>query len=307
MTDFNHHRAVVLLAPAKINLFLHVRRKRADGYHDLETWMQKLDFGDTIELCLRKDGLVRLDCSDPSLPADRSNLAWKAADAFFFASRRGKGCGVDIRIGKRIPVAAGLGGGSSDAGTVLRGLNSLFDSEFSRSELCAMALRLGADVPFFVVEDDAVLAEGVGEVMYPVPSLKGYSVLLVNPGFSVSTRWVYENLGLTSTLKESKLASFRKDAPDTPSLGTLSNDLERVTLAQYPELASIKENLLEAGAEVALMSGSGPTVYGLFPDVSISTAEMQTIAVRMKRKFGKMVFVARAKSGASPSGKGTGF
>ncbi|HSO10716.1 MAG TPA: 4-(cytidine 5'-diphospho)-2-C-methyl-D-erythritol kinase [Desulfoprunum sp.] len=302
MTDFNLQRTVVLPAPAKINLFLHVRRRRADGYHDLETWMQKLDFGDTVELRLRDDGSLGLDCSDRSLPTDRSNLAWRAAEVFFSASRRGKGYGVDIRIAKRIPVAAGLGGGSSDAGSVLRGLNRLFDNEFSRTELCAMALRLGADVPFFVVEDDAVLAEGVGEVMYPVETLKGYGVLLVNPGFSVSTRWVFENLGLTSTLKESKLTSFRKDASDLPSLGVLSNDLERVTLAQYPELASIKASLLEAGAEIALMSGSGPTVFGLFPDLSISTVEMQAIAVRMKRKFGRMVFVARAKSGASPSG-----
>lgn len=298
MTDFTLHRSVELFAPAKINLFLHVLRRRADGYHDLETWMQKLDFGDTVELHLRNDGLLGLDCSDPSLPMDRSNLAWRAAEEFFSASRRGKGHGVEIRIDKRIPVAAGLGGGSSDAGSVLRGLNRLFDNEFSRAELCTMALRLGADVPFFVVEEDAVVAEGVGEVMYPAPSLKGYSVLLVNPGFSVSTRWVFENLGLTSTLKESKLASFRKDAPAIPSLGALSNDLERVTLAQYPELASIKDNLLEAGAELALMSGSGPTVFGLFSDLSTSAVEVQAIADRMKRKFGKMVFVARANGGA---------
>ena len=302
MTDFNLQRSVEVFAPAKINLFLHVLCRRADGYHDLETWMQKLDFGDTVGLRLRDDGLLGLDCSDPSLPTDRSNLALRAAEDFFAASRRGKGYGVDIRIDKRIPVAAGLGGGSSDAGAVLRGLNHLFDSELSRSELCAMALGLGADVPFFVVEDDAVVAEGVGEVMYPAPSLKRYSVLLVNPGFSVSTRWVFENLGLTSTLKESKLASFRKDAPVIPSLGALSNDLERVTLARYPEIASIKDNLLEAGAEIALMSGSGPTVFGLFSDLSLSAGAMLAITVRMKRKYGKMVFVARAYGGASPSG-----
>ncbi|MGB5232470.1 MAG: 4-(cytidine 5'-diphospho)-2-C-methyl-D-erythritol kinase [Desulfoprunum sp.] len=298
MTDINLHRSVELFAPAKINLFLHVLRRRADGYHDLETWMQKLDFGDTVELHLRNDGLLGLVCSDPSLPTDRSNLAWRAAEEFFSAGRRGKGYGVDIRIDKRIPVAAGLGGGSSDAGSVLRGLNRLFDNEFSRAELCAMALRLGADVPFFVVEDDAVVAEGVGEVMYPAQSLREYHVLLVNPGFSVSTRWVFENLGLTRTLKESKLASFRKDAPALPSLGALSNDLERVTLAQYPELASIKDNLLEAGAELALMSGSGPTVFGLFSDLSTSAVEVRAIADRLKRKFGKMVFVARANGGA---------
>lgn len=294
--------ALDLFAPAKINLFLRVLGKRADGYHQLETWMQKLDFGDTVTLRPTRDGSIRLSCSDRSLPQDSSNLASRAAALFFSSSRRGKGYGVDIRIEKRIPVAAGLGGGSSDAGAVLCGLNRLFGGEFSEEQLASMALQLGADVPFFASGHDAVVAGGVGEEMYPLQSLQGYGIVLVNPGFSVSTRWVFENLGLTTELKESKLASFRKDAFALLTREELVNDLESVTLASYPELLKIKTDLVDAGAEISLMSGSGPTVFGLFPDTSKSAAALQTVADEMRRKFGDRVFVARAKVGASPSG-----
>ena len=291
-----------LFAPAKINLFLRVLGKRADGYHQLETWMQKLDFGDTVTLQPTRDGMIRLSCSDRSLPQDLSNLASRAAALFFSLSSRGKGHGVAIRIEKRIPVAAGLGGGSSDAGAVLCGLNRLFGGEFSEEQLASMALQLGADVPFFATSHDAVIAGGVGEEMYPLPGLQGYGIVLVNPGFSVSTRWVFENLGLTTELKESKLASFRKDAFALLTRGKLVNDLESVTLASYPELLEIKTDLVDAGAEISLMSGSGPTVFGLFPDTSKNATALQVVADEMRRKFGERVFVARAKVGASPSG-----
>lgn len=291
-----------LAAPAKINLFLHVLGKRQDGYHDLETWMQKIDLCDAITLQLRRDGRIGMVCSDESLSADRSNLAWRAAEMFFAASERGRGCGVDIRLIKRIPMAAGLGGGSSDAGLVLRGLNSLFGEEFAEQGLLRMALGLGADVPFFAAGYDAVLAGGVGEVMQPVPTLADCSFLLVNPGFSVSTRWVFENLALTRGYKKSKLTGFQKNISEPQSLAGLTNDLEQVTLVKHPEIAVIKETLLAAGAKAALMSGSGPTVFGVFPDSSTNHAELQDIAEGLRRKFGKRVFVTRAWGGASPSG-----
>lgn len=299
----SRHEYIELAAPAKINLFLRVLGKRPDGYHQLETWMQKLDFGDSVTLRLTGDGRIRLDCSDSSLPQGEGNLAWKAAALFFSRSVcRGKGEGVAIHIEKRIPVAAGLGGGSSDAGTVLRGLNRLHGGEFTEEQLSSMALLLGADVPFFVTSHDAVVAGGVGEEMLPLRSLEGYGIVLVNPGFSVSTRWVFENLGLTTEMKESKLASFRKDAFALLARRELANDLESVTLARYPELSEIKTELVEAGAETSLMSGSGPTVFGLFPDASKNAAALQAIAGAMRRKYGNTVFVTRAKVGASPSG-----
>ncbi len=152
---------LTLYAPAKINLFLHVLGQRADGYHDLETWMQKLQLYDiiTLEIIPEERG-IELFCSDPNIPADASNLAARAATAYFAVSRKGKGCGVKISLEKHIPVAAGLGGGSSDAGTVLRGLNAVFGQEFSEPELIEIARPLGADVPFFAGGHNAVVAQG---------------------------------------------------------------------------------------------------------------------------------------------------
>lgn len=295
--DFNR-TTLCLPAPAKINLMLRVLGRRPDGYHDLETWMQKLDLCDMVSLRLRPDKEITLRCNDSSLSADRANLAWKAAEAFFAASTCAKGTGVDILLEKRIPVAAGLGGGSSDAGTVLRGLNNLFGNELSDRELLALALPLGADVPFFASGLDAVLATGVGEEMQPVPSLAGYYFLLVNPGFPVSTRWVFENYALTTGLKNSKLAGFQKINSGVLSLDDLVNDLEQITIGRYPELEDIKETLLAVGATVALMSGSGPTVFGVFPDSSIHHAQIRSIAETLHRKFGERVFVTRSQVGA---------
>lgn len=305
--DFEPLQSLSLKAPAKINLTLRVLGQRADGYHELETWMQKIDLCDEIVLQLREVKGISLRCTDSTLPADNTNLAWRAAEAFYAASSRGLGGGVDILLVKRIPAAAGLGGGSSDAGAVLRGLNALFAGEFSGMELQKMALSLGADVPFFATELDAVLATGVGEDMRPVPSFSSCSFLLVNPGFPVSTRWVFENFALTRGLKKSRLpGSFSKSA-DCLSLSAMMNDLESVTIARYPELAKIKETLLESGADRALMSGSGPTVFGIFLDSSKNQAELSGIAENLRRKYGERVFVTRSQVGASPSGKAPGF
>ncbi len=286
---------------------LHVLGRRADGFHDLKTWMQKLDLCDEVTLQLRQDTEISLSCSDSSLPPGRTNLAWKAAEVFFNVSSRGRGYGVDIGLVKRIPTAAGLGGGSSDAGTVLRGLNSLFADELSEQELQALALNLGADVPFFASGLDAVMATGVGELMRPVPALTGHWFLLINPGFPVSTRWVFENFALTTGYKNSKLTGFQKNSDEFGVLATMANDLEVVTLGKYPELVDIKENLLGFGAKAALMSGSGPTVFGVFPDSSVDHAHILAIAETLRRKYGKRVFLTRARIGASPSGKAPGF
>lgn len=291
-----------LSAPAKINLTLRVIRQRPDGYHDLQTWMQKLDFCDEITLQLRTGGEITLICNEAALPQDRRNLAWKAAEVYFAASSRGKGVGVDIHLEKRIPVAAGLGGGSSDAGAVLRGLNALFSSEFSKPKLLQMALSLGADVPFFTADMDSVLATGVGEVLRSVPTLRGCSFILINPGFAVSTRWAFENYALTTGYKNSRLTGFQKNIDGTLSLAALMNDLEKVTISKYPELADIKETLLSVGATAALMSGSGPTVFGVFQDSLVEHAQLYGIAEKLSRKYGERVFVTRSQDGASPSG-----
>ncbi len=269
---------LIRLAPAKINLFLRVTGRRTDGYHTLDTLMQKLTLFDRLELRPLEEG-IRLHCPDSDLAQDGSNLVYRAA-ALFLARAGGRISGnlrgVELRLFKTIPVAAGLGGGSSDAAATLKGMNDLFRTGCSREELAEMGLELGADVPFFVASFPAARATGIGEVLTPAAGLAGYLVLLVNPGFSVSTRWVYQNLALTPEKKEFNLNSSRNDdagpAGTPPQRGPdfdvsqMTNDLERVTASRHRELTEIKDFLLHQGARAAMMSGSGPTVFGLFPE-----------------------------------------
>jgi 4-diphosphocytidyl-2-C-methyl-D-erythritol kinase len=250
-----------VLSPAKINLCLHVMRKRPDGYHEVFSLMCRVGLWD--ELLLSPDpSAIRLRCSDPSLPADESNLAHRAARLFFDVLGRPGGC--EIELTKRIPVAAGLGGGSSNAASVLLGLNHLHGTPFSRAELMAAGAGLGADVPFFVFQSPA-LAAGIGDRLSPYRGLPAWHALIVSPPFTVSTRMVYQNLNLrlTNRRKQPTRTHFTKTAFNP--LLHLWNDLEAVTLALHPELIGIKEDLRAQGALGALMSGSGPSVFGLFP------------------------------------------
>ena len=299
---------IIVQAPAKINLYLRVLARRSDGYHDLESWMQKLDLCDTIELELYRGKGIEFFCDDVSIPSDETNLAVRAAKAFFQVSKKSKGSGARITLQKKIPIAAGLGGGSSDAGTVLRALNVLFDHEFSDSQLIELARPVGADVPFFVVEHDAVLATGIGDIMYPVESLCNCSFVLVNPDLFVSTAWVFQNLTLTSLSKNSKLSCFQKHKEVSLSLQDMHNDLEQVTCVKHPEIEQIKKSLLAKGASHVLMSGSGPTVFGVFPDSEKQTySDLKHIVGVLRQEYGEKVFLSRACTGASPSGKAPGF
>jgi 4-diphosphocytidyl-2-C-methyl-D-erythritol kinase len=299
MVIFLEDGSLCLYAPAKINLFLRILRKRPDGYHELQTWMQKLALFDRITLTLRDGAGIRLKCTGGGLPVDETNLAWKAASVFFSAGRHRVQPGVDITLEKSIPVAAGLGGGSSDAGTVLRGLNILFGNEFSEEVLLDIGRKLGADVPFFITEYDAVLATGIGDRMEPVCSLDQCTFLLVNPGFAVSTRWAYENFALTKEAKNSTISGFQKLNSDTFLTTEMTNDLEMVTIGRYPEIAEIKNKLRAAGAATALMSGSGPTVFGVFPDEEgLYPVDISGVVQKLRREYGDKIFVVRAGVGA---------
>lgn len=261
-----------ILAPAKVNLYLGVLGKRADGYHEIVSVMQKLDLADRLHLSLEGRG-VTLHCPASPLPEDHDNLCWKAARAFF--DWTGLPDAVRITLHKRVPVAAGLGGGSSDAAAVLLGLNRLCAAGLGEDTLLTLAARLGADVPFFITGLPTALATGTGTDLQPVAVPTDYWLVLVNPGLSVSTRWVYENLVLTSDDNPYKLSGYSHlpeyaaslvaaalhHESDTPPL---FNDLETVTVGRYPVVRSIKEQLLAHGAIAALMSGSGPTVFGIF-------------------------------------------
>ncbi len=299
-------RQVFLLAPAKINLLLRVMAKRADGYHDLETWMQKLELCDEIELSLTEQPGIVLEVSGLAVPGGEENLAWRAAAAFLAAYRCGHEYGIRLHLKKNIPIAAGLGGGSSDAGTVLRGLNQLFGEPLGEEELVAIARSLGADVPFFAVSHAAVLAGGIGDRMVPVEPVMDCRFVLVNPGIALSTRSIFENFALTRHDEASILARFHSSGQNTLSLEMMYNDLERVSCRKCPEIEKIKEALLNAGASRAMMSGSGPTVFGVFPDQG-NCGSLAAAVERLRQNEKYRVFVVRACAGAWPSGEGTGF
>jgi 4-diphosphocytidyl-2-C-methyl-D-erythritol kinase len=277
-----------LLSPAKINLFLAVTGKRPDGYHELCMLMCAVSLYDTITLIFDADSRsqkIGVFCDAPDVPSDESNLAHKAASLFLkHAGIRGS---MDIFIEKNIPAGAGLGGGSSNAATVLSGLNQHYGFPFSREKLMEMGLKLGADVPFFIFGKPAI-ATGIGEKLEIYKTLSSFKVLLVYPGFSVSTASVYKNLklGLTTCKKKIIKASF-KDRTFNPE-HHLCNDLETVTASLYPEIATIKSLLCEQGARGALMSGSGSAVFGLFSDAEGAEAAKRNFSQNKKWK----IFVA---------------
>lgn len=249
-------------SPAKINLFLKVVGKRADGYHELETLMCRVDLFDIVTLSFDQPS-ISVQCTHPEVPEDKRNLAYKAAALFFEAMA--KDHGVSIFIEKVVPVGAGLGGGSGNAAAVLMGLNQHYGFPFSNKEIMDMGLKVGADVPFFLFQHTAV-ARGVGEHLEPVYGVPPWSAVLVFPKCQISTAWVYEhlNLGLTNCEENYMFSRFFKDLSKHKIL--LCNDLEQVTVKKFPEINIIKTAFLDLGAEAALMSGSGPTVFALFQD-----------------------------------------
>jgi len=257
--------SVVLFAPAKLNLHLSVVGRRADGYHLLETFMVKVDLADRLTL-VRREGGVRLRVMGADLPEDEGNLVFRAARFFFRAT--GLKSGVDVALEKKIPLAAGLGGGSSDAAAALLGLNEMFDHPLDRESLAAIGLNLGADVPFFLYPGSAAWVKGIGEEIYPGPFPSAAYFLLINPGWPLSTAWVYNNFKLKLTNRERDHINLKFNERSFTKSSVLCNDLETVVLPRYPEIALIKERLISAGATGALMSGSGPTAFGLFPGQS---------------------------------------
>ena len=253
---------IKIISPAKINLFLQVTGRRPDGYHDLATLMCRIGLYDMVHLTLGTNETI-VTCHDPDVPNDKTNLALRAAGLFFAALNKHQD--VKIFIEKNIPVAAGLGGGSSNAASVLLGLNRYYGYPFNQEELISMGLSIGADVPFFIYKKPAI-ASGIGEKLETFHGLYPYQIVLVYPGFSVSTSEIYKNLnlGLTKCNKELKFINFYKKNFNIRY--HLCNDLETVTASRHPEILSVKDALLSHGAEGALMSGSGPTVFGLFAD-----------------------------------------
>jgi 4-diphosphocytidyl-2-C-methyl-D-erythritol kinase len=247
------------LSPAKVNLHLRVLRKREDNYHDLATLMQKISLYDELEFSPSGRG-IEIRCPGTTLPENEDNIVFRAAKKIL--SHAGCSSGITITIHKKIPVAAGLGGGSSNAASTLLALNELFQLDLRTEELMKIGATLGADVPFFLFHGPA-WAFGIGDRLEAAHNIPSFWFVLVNPGFEVSTKTVYENLNLGLTKEIIHYSIPRFWAREYLTTG-LYNDLENVTLKMHPSLGLIKDLLISNGATGALMSGSGPTVFGIF-------------------------------------------
>jgi 4-diphosphocytidyl-2-C-methyl-D-erythritol kinase len=237
-----------------------VVRKREDGYHELSSLMLPISVFDYLELDVQPGvASISLSCDSAEIPADERNLAWRAADLFLRAVEAE--AKIHITLRKNIPSGAGLGGGSSDAAGVLLGLNSCFDNAVPVPELERIACRLGADVPFFLHNKPA-LATGIGEKLEFVSGVCDYPLLLIKPPINVPTSWVYQNLKLTRGRPQITLDCLKTQPWELERV--IENDLESVTVPKYPIVSDLKNWLLGHGALSASMSGSGPTVFGVF-------------------------------------------
>lgn len=276
-------------SPAKVNLFLEVLGKRKDGYHNVETILETVDLGDDIILKETKEG-IEIESDFPSLPLGRENLVYQAA--FLLKKRLGIEKGIQITINKRIPLASGLGGGSGNAASVLLGLNKLWNLNLSYEELFQLARELGADVPFFL-RGGRTLGKGRGDELQPLSQDPALYFVLVSPDFEVSTEGVYEKLkNLTKEARSIKIILSALNSGKITKIGnSLYNRLEEVVIPRHPQIAKIKKRLLELGAGGALMSGSGPSVFGLADDKK-SAAEIYR---KIKKDFRKAFFLKSFK------------
>lgn len=272
-----------LESPAKVNLRLEILKRREDGYHELRTLLQKISLRDTLHFSLKKEKGVSINTDHPKLPIGKDNLVYKAAQSMLKVSDY-KG-GVRIEIEKRIPLGAGLGGGSSNAATALKALNQLLKMDLSKRELMEMGLEIGADVPFFFLEG-AAIGLGIGEQLKK-KELPILWYVLIYPNFEVSTRWAYQNFVLTNQRIHFNLHKFLKTPEGISHI--LFNHLEEVVSRKYPQIDVMKKILLSAGALGTLMTGSGPTVFGLFPEGKSAAGAYEKIRKLVGRK-GWVVF-----------------
>lgn len=275
---------LVLTAPAKINLWLRILGKREDGFHALETRMCPISLADTVTIRRREQGETVLTCSDETVPTDESNLALKALR--IFEERVGNQGAWEIHLEKRIPHGAGLGGGSSDAAAVLRGLNQLCGAPLSLDQLCEAAAVLGSDVPFFLHERTCD-ATGRGEHVVPVDFPWTLHLVLIKPPFGIPTPWAYKNWAGSEELLGVRYS------PQSCEWGSMQNDLERPVFQKHFLLPTLKNWLLEQQETVAaLMSGSGSTIYA----VAGTEKEAESLAGKARELCGETTLVLTART-----------
>ena len=257
---------IKLKALAKINLGLDVVRRREDGYHEVRMVMQTIHLYDQLLIQRSETPGIQIHSNLSFLPVNENNLVYKAGkllmDEFDIHT------GVSVELNKRIPVAAGMAGGSTDAAAMLYGMNQLFGLKLKRKDLMERGVQIGADVPYCIMRGTA-LAEGIGEKLSSLPPMVKCPVLIAKPAVSVSTKFVYQNLKLNEQTPHPDIDALITDIRNSDLdniCADMGNVLETVTIPNYPVIAQIKEQMLKSGAKASMMSGSGPTVFGLFGD-----------------------------------------
>lgn len=273
---------ITVSANAKVNLFLDILRKRPDGYHNISSVMHTLDLHDSLDLSLSDKKGIIITSTNPYIPKDERNIAYKAAEKFLSELKEERGVTINIR--KRIPIGGGLGGSSTDGAAVLSGLNYLFGKPFSEDSLLTMAASLSADMPF-LLKKGAALCQGIGEILTPLPTLSCCFAVIISPKFSLNTKIMYElydeDKNPFNPSEENIINAIKENSVSSVS-SNLYNAFEKPAVKLKPEIASFKERLLKEGAKGVLMSGSGSCVYGLFDKQS------EALALSEKLSFEKI-------------------
>ena len=275
-------------AYGKINLGLDVLRRRPDGYHEVKMIMQMVDIFDELTMREEEENVIRITTDHAELPNDEQNLIYKAI--LKYREKTGETKGVSVSLYKNIPIAAGMAGGSTDAAAALLLYNTLCGEKLTLEELCEVGVKVGADVPYCIL-GGTMLSEGIGEVLTPLPAPPDAYLVIAKPEISVSTKYVYEHLDLAALLEHPDIDGMRKALEEKDLSGIcarMENVLESVTVEKYPVIARIKQLLLESGAENALMSGSGPTVFAVFTAKETAEAAKEKLA---QEKLCKQLFV----------------
>lgn len=265
-------------AYAKINIGLDVLRRRPDGYHEVKMIMQTVDIYDDLFLEKTSEPGIRLQTDNEELPTNRDNLIYRAAALLMEDKKMTEG--VKITLTKRIPIAAGMAGGSSDAAAAMRGLNVLFDMGYSVEDLQRLGVKLGADIPYCIV-GGTMLSEGIGEILTPLPAPPDVNLVVAKPDINVSTAFVYGNLHVERLQEHPDIDGMVQALSRGDLQGIcdrMGNVLETVTVREYPVIEEIKQVMRKKGALNALMSGSGPTVFGFFADSKLAETAAQAIA-----------------------------
>ncbi|MCQ2485867.1 MAG: 4-(cytidine 5'-diphospho)-2-C-methyl-D-erythritol kinase [Clostridia bacterium] len=274
-------------AAAKINLMLDILARLDNGYHSLFMLMQSVDLYDTVSVEETDDGKITITCDVEGVPCDRKNIAWKAADAFFKSTGL-KNKGIKIDIQKRIPFAAGMAGGSADGAAVIAALNDIYETKLSVNELCKIGVKVGADVPFCLT-GGTCLAQNIGEILSPLPALDDCWIVLAKPDRGVSTKDAYDAFDTAANVRHLDTCGMLYAASQGDLYGICKrtkNVFEQ--LIEVPERVPIKSVMNRYGALAACMSGSGPTVYGIFDDESKAIAAAESL-----RSVVRNIFITR--------------